>query len=79
MELERRALEAGDMDAFLHHVRQSGRSSFMYLQNVSNYRESRSQPIALLLAVAEDLLAGQGACRVPRRRLRRHHPGLRPH
>ena len=64
VELERRALEAGDMDAFLHHVRQSGRSSFMYLQNVSNYRESRSQPIALLLAVAEDLLAGQGACRV---------------
>ena len=64
VELERRALEAGDMDAFLHHVRQSGRSSFMYLQNVSNYRESRSQPIALLLAVAEDLLAGRGACRV---------------
>ena len=27
VELERRALEAGDMDAFLHHVRQSGRSS----------------------------------------------------
>ena len=36
----------------------------MYLQNVSNYRESRSQPVALLLALAEDLLAGRGACRV---------------
>ena len=58
------ALERGDFDAFLHLVRQSGRSSFMYLQNVSNYRESRSQPVALLLALAEDLLAGRGACRV---------------
>ena len=57
-------LEKGDFDTFLHHVRQSGRSSFMYLQNVSNYRESRSQPVALLLALAEDLLEGRGACRV---------------
>ena len=59
-----RGPERGDFDAFLHLVRQSGRSSFMYLQNVSNYRESRSQPVALLLALAEDLLAGRGACRV---------------
>ena len=58
------ALEQGGFDEFLHLVRQSGRSSFMYLQNVSNYRESRSQPVALLLALAEDLLAGRGACRV---------------
>ena len=36
----------------------------MYLQNVSNYRESRCQPVALLLALAEDLLDGRGACRV---------------
>ena len=36
----------------------------MYLQNVSNYRESRSQPVAFLLALAEDLLDGRGACRV---------------
>ena len=58
------ALERGDFDEFLHLVRQSGRSSFMYLQNVSNYRESRSQPVAFLLALAEDLLDGRGACRV---------------
>ena len=62
--LECDALERGDFGAFLHYIRQSGRSSFMYLQNVSNYRESRSQPIALLLAVAEDLLGDRGACRV---------------
>lgn len=62
--LECDALERGDFDEFLHLVRQSGRSSYMYLQNVSNYRESRCQPVALLLAVAEDLLGGEGACRV---------------
>lgn len=62
--LELEALERGDFDGFLHYVRQSGRSSFMYLQNVSNYQESRCQPVALLLAVAEDLLGGRGACRV---------------
>ena len=62
--LQKEALERGDFEAFLHHVRQSGRSSFMYLQNVSNYRDSRNQPVALLLALAEELLAGQGACRV---------------
>ncbi len=61
---ETEALEEGDFEGFLECVRQSGHSSFMYLQNVSNYRESRSQPVALLLAVAEDLLNGQGAVRV---------------
>ena len=61
---QREALEAGDFAAFLHCVRQSGRSSFMYLQNVSNYRDSRVQPVAVLLAAAEGLLEGEGACRV---------------
>jgi len=58
------ALEQGDFDAFLRLVQASGRSSFMYLQNVATYRDSREQPVALLLAVAEDLLDGRGACRV---------------
>ena len=58
------ALARGDFDEFLRCVNRSGRSSYMYLQNVSNYRESRSQPVAVLLAVAEALLADQGACRV---------------
>ena len=62
--LQKEALERGDFETFLHYVRQSGRSSFMYLQNVSNYRDSRNQPVALLLALADELLAGQGACRV---------------
>jgi len=59
-----RALEEGDFEAFLRHVRQSGYSSFMYLQNVATYEDSFSQPLALLLATAEQLLGGRGACRV---------------
>lgn len=61
---QREALEQGDFERFLRLVRQSGRSSFMYLQNVSNYRDSRVQPVAVLLAAAEALLDGRGACRV---------------
>ena len=37
--LQQEALERGDFGQFLRLVRQSGRSSYMYLQNVSNYRE----------------------------------------
>ena len=58
------ALENKDLDTFLRLVRQSGRSSFMYLQNVSTYRDSRIQPIAVLLAQAEELLGDRGACRI---------------
>lgn len=58
------ALERGDFAAFLRLVRQSGRSSFMYLQNVATYRDSREQPVAVMLALAEELLGEEGACRV---------------
>jgi len=61
---ECKALENGDFAEFLRLVNQSGRSSFMYLQNVSTYRDAREQTLALLLAVAEELLEGEGACRV---------------
>jgi len=58
------ALEKNDFNAFLRFVRQSGCSSFMYLQNVSTYRDSRIQPMAVLLAQAEELLGDRGACRI---------------
>ena len=54
------ALEKGDFDAFLRLVQASGRSSFMYLQNVATYRDSREQPVALLLAVAVVIRAEAG-------------------
>ncbi len=60
----RAALERGDFQDFLRLVRRSGRSSFMNLQNVATCRDSREQPLAVLLALAEELLEGRGACRV---------------
>ncbi len=59
-----RAIQSGDMDTFLTLVSRSGRSSYMYLQNVSTYRDPAHQDMAVLLAVAEQLLGGRGACRV---------------
>ncbi|MCD8084791.1 MAG: galactokinase [Clostridiales bacterium] len=58
------ALEAGQFDRFLALVSESGRSSFMYLQNIATFRDSASQPVAVALAMAEHLLAGKGAFRV---------------
>lgn len=58
------ALEKGDFDRFLDLVNASGRSSFMYLQNIATYRDPKSQPVAVALAAAEYWLGGRGACRV---------------
>lgn len=58
------ALRRGDFDGFLQLVRESGRSSWMYLQNVipAGYREH--QDVAVSLALCEHYLHGRGACRV---------------
>ncbi|MBO7674400.1 MAG: galactokinase [Atopobiaceae bacterium] len=58
-----RALDAGDMDAFLSLTRLSGASSAMFLQNVS-VGGSADQPSMLAIAVAQNLLRGRGAVRV---------------
>ena len=58
------ALRNGDFDRFLALVRESGRSSWMYLQNVIPAGNTVRQELALALALAEKLLAGRGACRV---------------
>ncbi len=58
------ALDAGDFNEFLRLVSDSGRSSYMYLQNVDTYRDSRYQPVAVALAAAEHCLNGRGAYRV---------------
>lgn len=58
------ALEKGDFDRFLDLVNASGRSSFMYLQNIATYKDPKSQPVAVALAVAGHLLGDRGAFRV---------------
>ena len=58
------ALEAGDFDKFLALVRQSGYSSYMYLQNVIPSGCKAHQEVAVALAMCEHFLNGRGACRV---------------
>ena len=58
------ALEKGDFPGFLELVKESGRSSFMYLQNVTVSGRTAHQEVALTLALCEKLLGGRGACRV---------------
>ena len=58
------ALNAGDFDAFLRLVKQSGYSSYMYLQNVIPAGYKQHQDVAVSLALCEHYLAGKGAYRV---------------
>ena len=58
------ALEQGNFPAFLALVRESGRSSFQYLQNVIVSGSAAHQEMALALALCEKYLKGLGACRV---------------
>lgn len=58
------AIETGDFDTFLRLTSQSGRSSWMYLQNVIPAGRKNRQEMAFALALAEKLLAGRGAVRV---------------
>ncbi len=61
---EAEALAQGDFCTFLQLVRQSGRSSAFYLQNLYSPARPRSQPLTAALALCDRLLAGQGAYRV---------------
>lgn len=61
---EATALEAGDFDKFLSLVKESGYSSFMYLQNVYVSGSVEHQEVAYTLAACEAALAGKGAYRV---------------
>ncbi len=58
------ALKRGDFDRFLELVKASGRSSWMYLQNVIPAGYKTHQDLAVSLALSEKLLGGRGACRV---------------
>src|SRR5699024_156458 len=61
---EAQALEKGDFAGFLQLVKESGYSSFMYLQNVYVSGSVAHQEVAYTLAVCEAALAGKGAYRV---------------
>ena len=58
------ALREGDFDSFLALVEESGRSSWEYLQNVIPAGYTTHQEVAVTIAAAKHLLAGEGAVRV---------------
>ena len=64
VEKEIAALKANDFEGYLAQVRASGRSSWLYLQNVVPAGYTEHQELAFALALADRLLNGRGACRV---------------
>ena len=56
------ALEEDRMEDFLRLIIESGRSSYMYLQNV--YAPETDQTLSLALCLAEEMLRGKGAWRI---------------
>ena len=58
------ALRAGDWNRFLKLVKESGDSSYKYLQNVYVSHDTVNEPVAIALAVSERTLADKGVCRV---------------
>jgi galactokinase len=61
---QRDALAAGNVQDYLALVNASGRSSWMYLQNIYPAGAVDRQPVALALTLCDVLLAGEGAFRV---------------
>lgn len=61
---EVQALRQGDFDKFLALVRESGRSSAMYLQNIIPTGSTAAQELMVTIALCERMLEGRGAVRV---------------
>lgn len=58
------ALRNGNFDEFKRLICESGASSYMYNQNVYSVKKPNEQPVALGLAVSEQVLKEKGAYRV---------------
>lgn len=62
--LQSEALAKKDFEEFKKLIIASGRSSYMYNQNVYTCKAPKNQPLSLALAVSEQILDGKGAWRV---------------
>jgi len=58
------ALKSGNFNEFLQLIKASGRSSFMYLQNVYTSLNTAEQGISLALCISDGVLKDRGAYRV---------------
>lgn len=64
VEREVNALNAGDFQGFLQTVKESGDSSFKYLQNIYTNKDVQNQSVSMGLAVSDSILPGHGVSRV---------------
>ncbi len=58
------ALRQGNFEEFKRLICESGASSYMYNQNVYSVKKPAEQPVAIGLAISEQMLKGKGAYRV---------------
>lgn len=58
------ALKKGEFEQFLNHVKESGDSSYKYLQNVYSNSDVHSQNVSIALATSDVVLQGNGVSRV---------------
>lgn len=58
------ALEGNDFEVFKQIILDSGRSSYMYNQNVYTPKAPTEQKLSLALAISDEILRGKGAFRV---------------
>ncbi len=64
VELEVSALQEGNFKGFLENVKESGDSSFKYLQNIYTNKDVQNQSVSMGLAVSDSILSGHGVSRV---------------
>ncbi len=61
---QRDALMNGDFGTFLSLVKESGDSSFRFLQNVYTNKNPNEQGLSLAICISENILGDNGVCRV---------------
>lgn len=59
-----RSLRNEHFSQYLEEIRDSGNSSFRYLQNISDFSDFRKQDVAAVIGFCEAILDGRGAVRV---------------
>lgn len=64
VETQSKYLQEGNIESFLRLVKESGDSSFKYLQNIYSIHDYDNQAVSLALALSEKVLQGHGVSRV---------------
>ena len=58
------ALKAKDFESFKAVIKDSGDSSYKFLQNIYSNHDEKNQAVSLAIALSEKILKGHGVCRV---------------